>query len=428
MSGPEAGGPGIRAPAALAPIIEDHALCSVLDALNTEGEETRIVGGALRNALLGRPVEELDLATTLLPETVMARATGAGLRAVPTGIAHGTVTVVAGKRPFEITTLREDIATDGRHATVRFGRDFRADALRRDFTINALSMTRDGRLFDYVGGLADIAARRVRFIGEPARRIAEDYLRILRFFRFSAEFGEGALDAEGRLAAIRQREGLSRLSKERIRAEILKLVCTRRAAEVCSEMAADGLLHPLIACVPYPARLKRLAAIAHASSHDPALRLAALSMRIPEDAERLREALRLSNAESERLEEAGRALIALNGRNEPPKPDELRILLFRHGRQAAADALILVQAEARPGHDEEWERARSFVNEAEEPRLPFSGADMIARGISQGPAIGETLRKLEACWIRAGFPKDPASLARLLDEAVPKPGKDARGA
>jgi poly(A) polymerase len=380
----------------------------------------------LRNALLGRPVEEIDLATTLLPEAVMARATPVGLRAIPTGAAHGTVTLVAGKRTFEVTTLREDIATDGRHATVRFGRDFRADALRRDFTMNALSTTRDGRLFDYVGGLPDLAARKVRFIGEPARRIAEDYLRILRFFRFSAEFGEGPLDSEGRLACIRQRKGLGRLSRERRRSELLKLVCARRAADVCAEMAADGLLHPLVASVPNPARLQRAAAIAPASSQDPLLRLAALCVQIPEDAGRLREALCLSNAEAERLEGAARALIGLHGWDEPPKPDELRTLLFRHGRRAAADALILTQADARPGQDGEWERARKFLNEAEEPRLPFSGADMIARGITQGRAIGEALKDLEARWIRAGFPKDPASLARLLNETVAEePGKSA---
>ncbi|MGQ0445237.1 MAG: CCA tRNA nucleotidyltransferase, partial [Beijerinckiaceae bacterium] len=297
---------GAAAPRVLAVLFEDEALLGVFAALDQEGEETRIVGGALRNALLGRPAREIDLATTLLPDAIMARAMAAGLRAIPTGIAHGTVTVAAFKRTFEVTTLREDIATDGRHAKVLFGRDFKSDALRRDFTMNALSMTRGGRLFDYTGGLDDIAARRVRFIGEPARRIAEDYLRILRFFRFSADFGEGPLDAAGRLAAIRQRDGLARLSRERTRAELLKLLSAQRAAGVCADMCADGLLHPLIASVPNPARLRRAAVIV--PPQDPLLRLAALCVKLPEDAARLRDRLRLSNSEAERLERAAIAL------------------------------------------------------------------------------------------------------------------------
>jgi poly(A) polymerase len=409
-----AGAGGIEAPEALAALFDDKDLLSVLAALDQEGEETRIVGGALRNVLLGRPVHEIDLATTLLPQAVMARATAAGLRAVPTGVSHGTVTVLAGERTFEVTTLREDIATDGRHAKVLFGRDFKADALRRDFTINALSMRREGKLFDYTGGLDDIAARKVRFIGEPARRIAEDYLRILRFFRFSADFDDGPLDSAGRSAAIRQRDGLARLSRERIHAELLKLLCARRAADVCAEICADGLLHPLVALAPNPARLRRIVAIV--PPQDPLLRLAALCVTLPEDAELLRERLRLSNAEAGRLEGAARALSGLHGLNEPPKPDELRGLLFRHGRQAAGDAIILAQADARPGHDNEWEPARKFLQDIEEPRLPFSGADFIARGITEGRAIGEALCDLQARWIEAGFPTDPARLARLLDE------------
>ncbi len=412
----QAGAGGVAAPHALAAQFDDQALLGVFAALDHDGEETRIVGGALRNALVGRPVHEIDLATTLLPEAVMVRANAAGLRVIPTGVAHGTVTVLALKRSFEVTTLREDIATDGRHAKVLFGRSFETDALRRDFTMNALSMTRDGKLFDYTFGLADIATRRVRFIGEPARRIAEDYLRILRFFRFSADFGEGLLDSAGRFAAIRQRGGLACLSRERIRAELLKLLSARQAARVCAEICADGLLHPLIASVPNPARLRRVVAIV--PPQDPLLRLAALCVKLPEDAARLRDRLRLSNAEAERLERAALALVTLHGLNEPPTPCNLRGLLFRHGRQAAGDAIILAEADARPGHDDEWERARKFLHDAEEPRLPFSGADMIARGITEGRAVGEALKELQARWIKAGFPADPAHLARLLDETL----------
>lgn len=407
---------GIAAPEALSALFSDQTLRRVFAALSQSGEETRIVGGALRDVLFGRAVREIDLATTLLPEAVMALAKAAGLRTIPTGIQHGTVTVLAGGETFEVTTLREDIVTYGRHADVRFGRDFKADALRRDFTMNALSMAPGGRLFDYTGGLADIAARKVRFIGEPARRIKEDYLRILRFFRFAADFGEGMLDSAGRSAAINEREGLARLSRERIRAELLKLLGARRAVEVCADICADGLLHPLIALAPNPARLRRLVALTDGEAPDPLLRLAALCVALPEDAECLRERLRLSNAEAERLAGAARVLIELHGRDEPPRPDELQALLFCHGRQAAEDAILLAQADALRGHDREWAQARKFLQKTPEPRLPFSGADMIARGITEGCAIGAALKELRMRWIDAGFPNDPASLAKLLND------------
>ena len=189
--------------------------------------QARVVGGAVRNALLGEPVTEWDIATTALPAEVTARGRRAGWKVAPTGIEHGTVTVIINAVPFEVTTLREDVATDGRHAVVRFGRDFRADAMRRDFTINALSVARTGELFDYAGGLDDLAARHIRFIGDADRRIAEDYLRILRLFRFHARYGQGPIDGPSFAAAIRQRAGLARLSRERVRAEMLKLLSAR---------------------------------------------------------------------------------------------------------------------------------------------------------------------------------------------------------
>lgn len=413
---------GIQAPGALLALFRDQDLLRVLAALEQKGEETRIVGGALRDMLFGRQAHEIDLATTLLPEAVMTLATAAGLRAIPTGLQHGTVTVLAGKKTFEVTTLREDIATDGRHAEVRFSRDFRMDALRRDFTMNALSLAPGGRLYDYTGGLADIAAQKVRFIGDPMRRIAEDYLRILRFFRFSAEFGEGPLDSGGRLAALRQREGLARLSRERIRAELLKLLVTRRAADICEEISADGLLHPLLGLAPSPARLRRLMACGEGASRDPLLRLAALCVSLPEDAGCLRDRLRLSNAEAFRLEGAAAALIELHGLDKPPEKTALQTLLFRHGRQAAEDALFLAQAEARPGHEGEWEQARLFLCRTTEPRLPFTGSDLLALGFPEGRAVGEALKVLRTRWMEAGFPSDPARLEQLLQD-LPRESK-----
>jgi len=247
--------------AALAALLADPAVARALAVLDGDGEETRIVGGAVRNALIALPKTDVDMATTATPDVVMQRAKDAGLRCVPTGFEHGTVTVIVAGRPFEVTSLREDVETDGRRAKVRFGRDFDADARRRDFTINSMSLTRDGVLHDPLGGEADLRARRVRFIGEADARIAEDYLRVLRFFRFHAAYGEGPLDREGLAAAIRSRAGLERLSAERVRAEILKLLAARRGAEVAQEAAEAGLLEIAIAGVACSSRLARLAAI-----------------------------------------------------------------------------------------------------------------------------------------------------------------------
>lgn len=402
---------------ALKRLLDNPALRRVIAAIDRDGEETRIVGGAVRDALAGRRVKEIDLATTAAPELVLARAEAAGIRAIPTGIAHGTITLLADGEAFEATSLREDVDTDGRHAQVRFGRDFSADALRRDFTINALFLGKDGQIFDYVGGRDDLAAGRVRFIGEAARRIREDYLRILRFFRFSADFSAGPLDAEGLLAAMRERAGLARLSRERVRAELLKLLVARRAADAAQAMTDAGLLGPLLASAPNPARLRTLTKIEDAAARDPLLRLAALCLDLPEDAERLGERLRLSNAERQRLARAANPLIALHGAQSAPPPDELRRLLFLHGREAATDALLL--AAIRAPHPAQWADALTFLRAAAEPRLPFSGDDLIARGVPAGRAIGAALESLRQRWIGAGFPDDPGKLARLLDEVAP---------
>lgn len=407
------------APDAAACLLDDPSLARVLKAIDYAGDETRIVGGALRDALIGRPVREIDLATTASPLVVIERAKAAGLRTIPTGLAHGTITVMADSKTFEVTSLREDIETDGRHAKVRFGRDFAADALRRDFTMNALFLGRDRQIYDYVGGLADIQSRKVRFIGEPERRIAEDYLRILRFFRFSAELGEGALDPAGLLAAIRARDGLCRLSRERIRVELFKLFCARRAAEVVTEMSRSGLLGPLLAGAPHPARLQNVRSITGAAGRgDALLALAALCVYVQEDAGRLRERLRLSKAEFLRLDRLAAAQIGLHGLDMPPEPAKLRPLLYRYGRQASSDALTLTQAQAQRSSHPAWAQAQDFVASAPIPSLTISGADLLARGLEEGRAIGHVMRTLEARWIAAGLPQDAETQAGLLDEVL----------
>lgn len=408
----------IPAPEPARALLQDRALNRVLALLDGEGEEARLVGGALRNALLGRPVHEHDIATTATPETVMARAAAAGLRAIGTGLAHGTVTVIVEGTPFEVTSLREDLETDGRHAKVRFSRDFEEDAKRRDFTMNALSMTRDATLYDYVGGLADLEARRLRFIGDPIARIREDYLRILRFFRFAADYAEGPLDTEALHAAMAERDGLSRLSRERIRHEVLRLLAARRAGEVTRIFCETGLLGPLLATAPHPARLQNLIAYSADDPPDALLRLAALCVNLAEDAQRLRDYLRLSNQEHQRLERLADVFMSLHGIAAPPPPQMLLRLLFRHGRQAACDALSLAQAEAGAENRAEFRQAILFLRQAEEPKLPFSGADLLARGLTNGKAVGATLRHLQQSWVEAGFPQEPHRLADLLEEAI----------
>ena len=288
---------------ASAPWLKEGPLARLLAVLDRDGEEARVIGGVVRNALLGEPIGEIDIATTALPGEVTRRAEAAGFKAVPTGIEHGTVTVIVDGTPFEVTTLREDVETFGRHATVRFGRDWKADAERRDFTINALSAACDGTVFDYAGGFADLKARRVHFIGEPAMRIAEDYLRILRFFRFHASYGEGLPDADGLHAAILARAGLEALSRERVRMELMKLMLARHAVPVLAVMAEAGILTPVLGGVAYLASFSNMMKVEAACGLGPdaTRRLGALGAAIPEHAERLWQRLRLSNGEHERI-------------------------------------------------------------------------------------------------------------------------------
>ncbi len=404
-----------------AAFLDDPAVRRVFAALDGSGQETRVVGGAVRNVLLQAPVYEVDFATTATPDEIIRAARTAKLRAIPTGIEHGTITLIVDGTPFEVTTLREDVETDGRRARVRFGRGFEHDALRRDFTINALSVDAEGALYDYAGGLADIAARRVRFIGEARQRIREDFLRILRFFRFHAAYGEGAMDAEAFHAVIAEREGLRALSRERIRAELFKLLNARRAADVVADMSGAGLLQILLAGVALPARLARAAAIETARGEPPdaALRFIALCVMRGEDAARLRDLLRLSNNEFIRAERAAQALEKLHARKTAPQPRELRMFLFEQGRLAACDSITLAHAQSGAAADDPaWNSAWRFLRDTPEPRLPYSGADLLARGLRPGTQIGRILKILQANWIRAGFPHDPAVLARLLDEAM----------
>src|ERR1700719_1058636 len=289
------------------PWLRSGPTARVLKVLDGNGEEARVVGGAVRNALLKIPIGDIDIATTALPTEVVRRAKAAGIKSVPTGIEHGTVTLVVEAQPFEVTTLRQDTETFGRKAKVAFGRDWVSDAERRDFTINGLSVSADGVVHDHVGGVADIAARRVRFIGDPDQRIAEDYLRILRFFRMHAAYGADAPDRSGYLACIRARAGLVNISAERVRMEMLKLVVADGAINATIAMADGGLLLPILGGIGYLGPFAAMAAGERALHRGPdaMLRLGALAVAVPEDAKRLAVRLRLTNAETRKLDSMG---------------------------------------------------------------------------------------------------------------------------
>jgi poly(A) polymerase len=392
-------------------------VAGLLTALNCDGEEARVVGGAVRNALLHLPVAEIDVATTAVPDEVSRRAAAAGWKAVPTGIEHGTVTVVIRGHPFEVTTLREDIETFGRKARVMFGRDWRADAQRRDFTINALSASADGTVFDYVGGLDDIAARRVRFIGDPAKRIAEDYLRILRFFRFHANFAEGPPDAAGLHACIVARAGLDTLSRERVRMELLKIFIAPGAAATLVVMNDSGLLGPVLGGVAYIMSFEKTAQIEMALGLevDAIRRLGALAVMVNEDAERLAERLRLSNAEAERL-------LSLESwwRIAPESGERAaRALLYRLGPQSFADRVLLAWSRTEAGiGDTAWHELACLPRRWIAPDFPLKSADFTRLGVPAGPALGAAMRAAKEAWIAADFPSAATEVEAIAERAA----------
>jgi tRNA nucleotidyltransferase/poly(A) polymerase len=377
----------------------------LLAVLNGGGEETRVVGGAVRNALLGEAVAEFDLATTAVPDEVVRRVEAAGFKAVPTGIKHGTLTVVVDSQPFEVTTLRTDVETFGRHATVAFGRDWKADAERRDFTMNALSLGADGTLYDYIGGREDIAARRVRFIGDPAARIAEDYLRILRFFRFHAAYGEGEPDAAGLAACTQARAGLDQLSRERVRMELLKLLAARRAGDALASMLNAGILVQVLGGVPLLANFAAMVAEEQTLglAPDPIRRLGALAVLVVEDAERLWERLRLANSEHARL------LSMADGwwRIAPGDEREGRALLYRLGPEKFLDRVLKGWAHAPIGAaNVAWRILAALPQRWTAPVFPLRAKDFVSRGVPKGPELGQALRAAEEAWVAADFPSD----------------------
>jgi tRNA nucleotidyltransferase/poly(A) polymerase len=398
--------------------LSSGALAHVLAVLDHAGEEARVVGGAVRDALFGETADEIDIATTAVPDTVIERARAAGFKAVPTGIDHGTVTVIADGTPFEVTTLRADIETFGRKAKVAFGRDWKTDAGRRDFTMNGLSVDRNGEIFDYVGGLADIDARRVRFIGDPDRRIAEDFLRILRFFRFHATYGAGPPDAAGLKACIAAREGLGHLSRERIRMELLKLLRAEPATPTLAVMAEAGLIESVLGGVPLLASFENTCKVEKAAGHegDPVRRLGALAVSVVEDADRLWQRLRLTNSEHARLTSIAEGWTWIApAHGEAPA----RETIYRIGPDRFVDRVLVAWARSPAGAaDAAWKSYATLPSRWAAAKFPLKSKDFTKRGIEKGPRLGAALAAAEEAWIVAGFPADKAALAAIADAAV----------
>lgn len=374
---------------------------SALDAAAAGG--SRFVGGSVRNALLGEPVADIDIATILTPEAAKQALEAAGIAVHPTGIEHGTLTAVADHHPFEVTTLRRDVSTDGRRATVSFTTDWAEDAARRDFRINALYADMTGEIFDSVGGLDDIPARRIVFIGKAEDRIAEDYLRILRFFRFYARYGQGEPDADAVRACSEMTNGLAQLSAERVWAETKKLLAAPDPVSALRLMAETGVSTALFGD---GGDADRVAQLVRLGADDPLIRFSGW---LGETAAGLIAGLRLSNAEALRLRKMSDPDLSRNIMDKWPVRAELEKLVYRHGNQAVADQLYLCfsRTETPP---EGWGGAIAHALSFEAPVFPLTGADLKQAGVASGPEMGETLRRLEAAWIDSRFRLSKAGL------------------
>jgi poly(A) polymerase len=389
---------------------------SVIQALEAAGgpDSARFVGGCVRNALIGRPIDDIDIATPLPPQAAMAALQAAGLKVVPTGIDHGTVTVIAQGQPFEVTTLRRDVETDGRRAVVAFTSKWEEDAQRRDFRLNALYMDGQGRLYDPVGGIADALQGRIVFVGDARTRIREDYLRILRFFRFRAWYGRGPVDAEGLAACAALTAGLARLSAERVSKELLKLLAAADPREAVGLMRGAGVLRAVLPAAADDQRFARLVALEREvlGAGDALLRLAALlpldSGVAIEEADRLR----LSRAQRERLAAAAAPTPAVT----PALGSAAaRGLIYRLGAPAFRDRVKLAWAGDVGGEAAPWLALLAVADSWTPPAFPVGGSDAAKAGVPPGPAMGAALRRAEDWWIDQDFAPDRAALIARLE-------------
>lgn len=386
-------------------ILDTPGLRAVIDAISGAGGEARLVGGCVRNTLLGEPVGDIDIATDLTPAVVVKAAGDAGLRSVATGIEHGTVTIVSDGNAFEVTTLRHDVETDGRKAKVKYTDDWASDAARRDFTLNALYCSGDGEVFDPLGGFSDLESRVIRFVGDPDIRIREDYLRILRFFRFISQYGRGEADADGLAACARLKDGLRQLSRERIGQEFCKLLCGARASEVASLMNEAGVSQTL-----FESDLNDRFLTSVESKADTlgvaADYIALLAAALPLAGDQLYLLLRLSNHQTGALKELQSAM-------EPTpalRDTERKVVLYQMGAETWARAVLLAWARLGTGEETEWKRLFELPDEWQLPVFPVTGSDVVATGVEPGPQVGEILKTLKDWWMAGGFAADREEL------------------
>jgi poly(A) polymerase len=391
---------------------------AVMEALAKDGGSARFVGGAVRNTLLGREVSDIDIATPLTPDEVTKKLEAANIRTVPTGLEHGTVTAIANGKPYEVTTLRRDVSTDGRRAVVAFTTDWKEDSQRRDFTLNALYADADGEIFDYNDGIADLQAGRVRFIGDAIARIREDYLRILRLFRFHAWYGKGEIDVVALHASATEKAGLAKLSGERIQKEMLKLLEADNSVAMLRVMAAAGILSEILPGELNIARLERLVAIDANNffTPDPLLRLAAM---LPDDAKvasAIAERWKLSNAARERLEDltgAKQKIVSYLSIR------EVRKLLYKLGVPRFKDRVMLKWADdTKASNAIQWRALLAMADAWVRPVFALDGGNVMAAGVPQGPLIGRILAEVEEWWIESDFIEDEFSLAERLKAVV----------
>jgi poly(A) polymerase len=387
---------------------------AVMDALG----EARFVGGVVRNSLMGREVSDIDIATPLTPDEVTKRLEATKLKAVPTGVEHGTITAISNGRPYEVTTLRRDVSTDGRRAVVTFTTDWAEDAQRRDFTMNALYADATGEVFDTVGGVADLKAGRVRFVGDPVTRIREDFLRILRLFRFHAWYGKSEIDKPALQACAAEKAGLRQLSGERIAKEMLKLLAAEDPVPVLRSMAATGILSEVLPGELNIVRLERLVAIDGTNFFQPdaILRLAALLPDRAAGAHEIADRWKLSNADRDRLADiAGNTDKIVSYLS----IKEVRKLLYKLGTARFKDRVSLKWAEdPKETNFVQWRALLAMADAWQRPKFPLDGGNVMAAGVPQGPLIGKILTEVEEWWIDSDFIDDEFSLAERLKAVV----------
>ena len=395
---------------------------ALFDALQAGGASVRFVGGCVRDAILQRPIADIDVATDAEPGRVREMLKGCHIKSVPTGVAHGTLTVVPQTRAFHVTTLRRDIKTDGRHATVAYTTDWAEDARRRDFTINAMYLGRDGTLHDYVGGLADLHEGRVRFIGKPSDRIAEDYLRILRFFRFHATYGKLEPDPEGVAACQKMARKAKNLSGERIWRELSRTLRAPEPGPVFNVMEDIGLLGLIFATKASVPRLTSLSAVEKfvAYTPDPIRRLSALTLGNEAAVSEIVTRLRLSRGETARM----RSLSANQGQaSAGMKQGPLSCLMYDLGTEIVCDLILLQWADQITADgtkqidvEDNWKTIWDIASAWTRPRFPLNGADLLRAGIEEGPQIGKILSTIEKWWISASFHPDREACLKKLCE------------